>query len=337
MPAPWLHRLVANWLFTDPNYVVAPRHNYQKHTALRYGYLLGGRLHIVLARPYSVGIGVLVLAAEVLFWVFEASWLWHNVSAAAVVVPTYFFFLATMFFAKAASADPGVLPRNMHLPHGLDVPSGPEEYFNTISLPYHSDKTTGVAVKYCPTCHIWRLPRMSHCGVCNVCVQHHDHHCVFLNNCVGYRNYRYFLWFLVAAVVSLALLASLGFVHCYAYRLVPAKVPGIHSFRASIAAYPVAFLLALAGCCFVVYPLMLLVFHTYLTACNLTTREYLNYVRLYESRYVNVFDTGSVWRNLWLAWWGTPQGVLLLRPRDRYVDGDITLEPMPALRSFEHA
>ena len=32
-----------------------------------------------------------------------------------------------------------------------------------------------------------------HCGECNRCVKQFDHHCLFLNNCIGANNYKYFI------------------------------------------------------------------------------------------------------------------------------------------------
>lgn len=49
----------------------------------------------------------------------------------------------------------------------------------------------------CPTCLIIRPPGASHCRVCDNCVLDFDHHCVFISNCVGRRNHKYFVLFLV--------------------------------------------------------------------------------------------------------------------------------------------
>ena len=43
-----------------------------------------------------------------------------------------------------------------------------------------------------------------HCRRCDKCVAAFDHHCIFLNNCIGSRNYRWFLALLVIAVVAAA-------------------------------------------------------------------------------------------------------------------------------------
>ena len=42
-----------------------------------------------------------------------------------------------------------------------------------------------------------------HCNTCGRCVESFDHHCPFINNCLGYRNHKYFMFFIFSYALFL--------------------------------------------------------------------------------------------------------------------------------------
>ncbi|ESP00231.1 hypothetical protein LOTGIDRAFT_226027 [Lottia gigantea] len=58
------------------------------------------------------------------------------------------------------------------------------------------NRTLSGAPRYCEKCHCIKPDRCHHCSVCSACVQKMDHHCPWVNNCVGFTNYKFFVQFL---------------------------------------------------------------------------------------------------------------------------------------------
>ena len=52
-------------------------------------------------------------------------------------------------------------------------------------------------VRHCATCKVVKPMRAHHCRACGACGLKMDHHCPWVNTCVGWRNHRHFLSFLV--------------------------------------------------------------------------------------------------------------------------------------------
>eukprot|EP00823_Brevimastigomonas_motovehiculus_P001459 TRINITY_DN11987_c0_g1_i1.p1 TRINITY_DN11987_c0_g1~~TRINITY_DN11987_c0_g1_i1.p1 ORF type:complete len:295 (-),score=8.99 TRINITY_DN11987_c0_g1_i1:640-1524(-) len=174
-----------------------------------------------------------------------------------------------------AFTEPGIQPRS---PSNEQPPPpvGPNA-FDEVGRP----------LKYCDTCHIWRSPRMKHCRSCGNCCHGFDHHCPWLGNCVGYRNYRYFFWFLlfvtilcmytcvcaVYQIICVSQLSSSGFAHTVA------QYPGL----VGIALYSGVMALSLIGLCY---------FHMVLICTAQTTNEqirgkYLNRTNPHDQGCIN--------------------------------------------------
>ena len=56
--------------------------------------------------------------------------------------------------------------------------------------------------RYCKKCKAVRPPRAHHCSVCARCVLRMDHHCPWVGNCVGLYNHKFFLNFLIHAIIG---------------------------------------------------------------------------------------------------------------------------------------
>lgn len=73
-------------------------------------FCLGGRFQNARQRPVNVATGLFVVVPSVLFFVFSASDLWHEVSPAIPIVFAYLVYICFSSFIHASVSDPGVSP-----------------------------------------------------------------------------------------------------------------------------------------------------------------------------------------------------------------------------------
>lgn len=191
-------------------------------------------------------------------------------------------------YGKTALTSPGLPPK--------DVKGGILEF-----------EVDGLKHKTCKKCHRVRYPRSKHCGVCGECVLKMDHHCPWVNNCVGFHNYRYFCLFLFYLVCG-CLWGVLVFWPLHLQR----KRAATRMFRKSIAISAVLCLSVAVSVGF------LAGFHLYLLLTNQTTNEFPeNFFNSLDARSANsqfrrrydlgvhgnfraVFGTDSFWTFRWL-------------------------------------
>ena len=78
-----------------------------------------------------------------------------------------------------------------------------DEFSRSAGLPVQMRSYDG-AIRYCEKCVSVKPDRSHHCSVCGHCVLKFDHHCPWVNTCVNFRNYKFFIQFLGYALLYCA-------------------------------------------------------------------------------------------------------------------------------------
>lgn len=136
----------------------------------------------------------------------------------------------------------------------------------------------------CNICKTHKPPRCHHCSRCNKCYLKMDHHCLFLDVCIGFHNYKFFVQFLITNTIYIIIYVVILCIDIFTTDDKTAIV--VTNFLVSI---------SLSGIVFTCI-LMTLIFHIKLLSYNETTIEYLciNAYLNGDHSYINVFQEGPI-------------------------------------------
>lgn len=254
-------------------------------------------------RYYFWGALTLLIGTGLLYWGLVVPMLilqeifprWYNV-VNVILFGILWIFTICMHFT-VAYMDPGIVPR---LPKKKFVSTG-DPYLDSLNTPPTTKQVVvngkSITCKLCSTCNIYRPPRTVHCSTCDNCVLRFDHHCPYIGNCVGLRNYKYFLYFLFGVLLS-CLFALAHIIAFVANRVIARGWNG--AFFAAPVNFVFAFIVAILCIISIGLISVLLVWTCYLVSLGRTTYEKIKFEKLLTP---NPYDKGIVrnWINMCCA------------------------------------
>lgn len=125
-----------------------------------------------------------------------------------------------------------------------------------------------------------------HCGQCDRCVSNFDHHCKWLNNCIGEKNYKYFMWLIWVFFVHNIFVIGICLIQIIDFHVADVEFSASkanlkeyynskHGTALRIISYVGSWLLLLLCILKAFSTGHLIVFHIYLKCHNLTTYKYI--------------------------------------------------------------
>ncbi|XP_019189303.1 PREDICTED: probable protein S-acyltransferase 14 [Ipomoea nil] len=160
--------------------------------------------------------------------------------------------------------DPGIVPPNWR--PALDEERGDTDPLTASEFGSSPADLPRSRIRFCRKCNQMKPPRCHHCSVCGRCVLKMDHHCVWVVNCVGALNYKYFLLFLFYTFLETTLV-TLSLLPDFIAFFTDGEIPGTPG---TLATTFLAFVLNLA---FALSVLGFLILHMSLVSGNTTTIE----------------------------------------------------------------
>lgn len=141
---------------------------------------------------------------------------------AITIIFHFFFIMMLISYFRATFSSPGYIPETSFWKEGdfvilerhnalirdlindLHMPITDEAKQVIRQLPVVERKQQSGKFRFCKLCTSFKPDRSHHCNVCGKCILRMDHHCPWVNNCIGYSNYKFFMLLLIYLDLTLA-------------------------------------------------------------------------------------------------------------------------------------
>ncbi|XP_071906296.1 probable protein S-acyltransferase 7 isoform X2 [Coffea arabica] len=162
--------------------------------------------------PDPKGLILAAIAISLSSWTFAVHVASDIRNPAIIVTSSILTTIVLVNLVYVSTIDPGIIPRN----DLGTIDAGKRRRRSRVVV------INGIEVKlkYCNICNIYRPPRTCHCATCNNCIQQFDHHCTWIGHCVGLRNYRLHVTFLLTGLLLFA------FIFIFSCKSLHHKLPG---------------------------------------------------------------------------------------------------------------
>jgi len=198
--------------------------------------------------------------------------------------------LGLFFLYKTTTADPGFLPKGAAAMENHGNGGGKADVSNSYDNPA---LRAGQWQQLCVTCKIVRPLRAKHCAMTDRCVEHFDHYCPWVGNCIGKGNRHYFFIFLVLETFAILMSTFVAVLRVHAQT---GNTPNRH-FR--LAGMQWAILFIVLDAFMLISVAALTITQAAQIAKNVTTNEMANwhrykYLQRANGTFKNPFDRGFI-------------------------------------------
>ncbi len=195
-----------------------------------------------------------------------------RVTQGALYICTYWvlFVLVSYSYVRAAFGDPKS-PEQFNIKITInpteDEAAMSSEQYKPIKCTDQLIYLPRSTARMCGICNAPKPPRSHHCSTCKRCFLKMDHHCVWLDNCVGYGNYKFFYCLLFWATFMCGFIFG-ATLEVLIQQLVYGELEGVSV---------VWLIMTILSFALGLSTLMLLGYHTYLISTGMTTIEHIEY------------------------------------------------------------